>query len=142
MFKKASKSELRTWMIGDLVLFLILIFASISMFGTFAEDNKKIGNLIFGGIFIAIAVVCIMFFYKMIMAFQNYEERMEEMQKQEEEEKAKREEEEKERLLKEEEETKRFVEEYKKKVAEAEEQRRILKEEKAKQLAEEKAKKQ
>lgn len=141
MFKRASKSELRTWMIGDLVLFILLIFGAISMFGTFAENSKKVGSLIFGGVLMAIAVICIMFFYRMIIAFQNYEERMEEMERLEAEEKARKEEEDKERILQEEEETKKFVEEYKRKVAEAEEQRRILKEEQAKQKALEQEKK-
>lgn len=127
MFKRATKSELKTWMIGDLVLFIILMFSSISAFGTFAE-NEEIGSLILGLVLMSIALLCVFFFIKMIKAFQTYDERMEIYAKEEEEEKIKKEQEEQERIKKEEEETKKFIEEYKKKVAEAEEQRRLEKE--------------
>lgn len=130
MFNKASKSELKTWMFGDLVLFIILILASVSMFGSFADDTDKIGYLIFGLLFIALGFLCMFFFYKMIKAFQTYEERMEELEKIMEEERLQQEQEEKERIQREEEETKKFIEEYQKKVQEAEEQRKLEKEQK------------
>ena len=47
MFKKANKSELKTWMIGDIILFIICTIASISMLGTYVND-KKISYLIYG----------------------------------------------------------------------------------------------
>ena len=132
MFKKASKSELRTWMIGDLFLILILLFSAFALFQQYTEDvkNPKVSYLIFGFVFILIAFLCLFFFYKMILAFRDYEERMAILEKEQEEERLQREAEEKERLLKEEEETKKFIEEYQKKVQEAEEQRKLAQEQK------------
>lgn len=128
MFHRANKNELRTWMLGDIVLFLILAFSSVPLIGTFVENTKKVGSLVFGIIFIGIAALCIFYFVKMIQAFRKYEERMEIQAKKEAEEKAKEEAEEAEKLAKEEEETKKFIEEYQKKVAEAEEERQKEKE--------------
>lgn len=132
MFKKANKSELRTWMIGDLFLILILLFSALALFQKYTEDIKdpKISYLIFGFIFIIVAFICLFFFYKMILAFRDYEERMAALEKEQEEERLQREAEEKERLQREEEETKKFIEEYQKKVQEAEEQRKLAKEQK------------
>ena len=132
MFKKANKNELRTWMIGDLFLVLILLFSSLALFQQFTEDVKdpNISYLIFGFVFIVVAFICLFFFYKMILAFRNYDERMAALEKEQEEERLQREAEEKERLQSEEEERKKFIEEYQKKVQEAEEQRKLAQEQK------------
>ena len=90
MFKKASKGELKTWMIGDLLIVVLLLFVSVSMISEYTE-SEKISSLIWGLVFIFIAMFLMFLFYKMIIAFRTYEERMEEMQKQEEEERLQRE---------------------------------------------------
>lgn len=132
MFKKTTKSELRTWMIGDIFVILILFISAFALIQQYTEETKnpKISTLIFGIIFILIALLCFYFFYKMILAFRNYEERMAILEKEQEEERLQREAEEKERIAREEEETKRFIEEYQKKVQEAEEQRKLAQEQK------------
>jgi len=115
MFKRASKGELKTWMIGDLLIVVLLLFVSVSMISQYT-DTEKTSALIWGLLFIFIAVLLMFLFYKMIVAFKTYEERMEELQKQEEEERKQREAEEAEKLRLEEEETRKFIEEYQKKV--------------------------
>ncbi len=132
MFKKASKSELKTWMIGDLIMFMVTTIACISMFGTYVNDNKT-GYLVFGIIFIFVIAFCIFLFIKMIQAYMTYEERKKIMDEEEARIKAEKEKEEQERLKKEEEETKAFIEEYQKKVHEAEEQRKLEHEQNAKE---------
>ena len=124
MFHKASKSELKTWMFGDLILFIVIMFTSVSMFASYVEDTDTVKYLIWGLVFIAIAGLCLFFFYKMIMAFRSYEARMEVLEKEMEAERIAREKEEEERIKKEEEETKKFIEEYQKKLQEAEELRK------------------
>ena len=131
MFKRATKSELKTWMIGDLLIVALLLFISLSMISDYTNTDK-VSTLIWGLVFLFIGILLIFFFYNMIIAFKTYEERMEEMQKLEEEERIKREAEEQERLRLEEEETKKFIEEYQKKVQEAEEQRKLEQEQKGK----------
>ncbi|MCI5939324.1 MAG: hypothetical protein SOU07_04350 [Bacilli bacterium] len=123
MFKKANKSELKTWMIGDIILFIICTIASISMLGTYVND-KKISYLIFGIIFICVILFCAFMFIKMIKAYITYDGRKKIMDEQAEKERLQKEQEEKERLQNEQEETKKFIEEYHKKVQEAEEQRK------------------
>ena len=123
MFKKANKQELRTWMIGDSILFLILMIATISMIGTFIND-KKIGYLIFSIIFVIVIFFCILMLIKMIKAYLTYDERKKIMDMEEEKERLEKEKLEKEKLEKEAEETKKFIEEYQRKVQEAEEQRK------------------
>ena len=90
MFKRATKSELKTWMMGDLLIVVLLIFVSLSMISDYT-DTKKIPTLIWGLLFLFIAVLLIFLFYNMIIAFKTYDERMKEIQKQEEEEKIQRE---------------------------------------------------
>ncbi len=132
MFKKANKSELKTWMLGDLIMFLVATIACISMFGTYFND-KKTGYLVFGIIFIFVVVFCLFLFIKMIQAFTTYEERKKIMDEEEARIKLEKEKEEQERLKKEEEETKAFIEEYQKKVQAAEEQRKLEQEQNAKE---------
>ena len=65
MFKKANKSELKTWMIGDIILFIICTIASISMLGTYVND-KKISYLIFGIISFCILIIISIMAYMLI----------------------------------------------------------------------------
>ena len=81
MFKRASKSELKTWMIGDLLIVVLLLFISVSMISSYT-DTEKFSTLIWAMIFLFVAILLMFFFYKMIIAFKTYEERMEEMQRQ------------------------------------------------------------
>ncbi len=133
MFKRANRSELRTWILGDIFLFLIAGIASIAMFGT-----GKVGTIIAGVVFVLIAALCVFFLFKMIIAYRTYDERKEQEEKDEEERK-KQEELEKEELLKQEEKEREELQaEYEKKTqevqakvkAEIEENRRIEEEKK------------
>ena len=134
MFKKANKNELKTWMLGDIFVILILLISAFALIQKYTEEIKdpNISYLIFGLVFIFISFFFLFFFYKMILAYRNYDERMAILKEEEEKERLQREEEEKERLRQEEEETKKFIEEYQKKVQEAEEQRKIAQEQKGK----------
>ena len=134
MFKKANKNELKTWMLGDIFIILILLISAFALIQKYTEEIKdpNISYLIFGLVFIFISFFFLFFFYKMILAYRNYDERMAILKEEEEKERLQREEEEKERLRQEEEETKKFIEEYQKKVQEAEEQRKLAQEQKGK----------
>ena len=127
MFKKATKNELKTWMLGDIFITIMLFVSSFALFQKYSEQVKEpdIRLLIFGIIFIIVGIFCIFFFYKMIMAYRTYEERMAVLEKEMEEERLQREAEEQERIRREEEETQKFIEEYQRKVKEAEEQRKL-----------------
>ena len=63
MFKKASKGELKTWMIGDLLIVVLLLFVSVSMISEYT-DSEKLSSLIWGLVFIFIAVFFCFFFIK------------------------------------------------------------------------------
>lgn len=123
MFKKANKSELKTWLIGDCILFIICAIAAVSMFGTFMND-KKTSYLVFGIIFACVVLFCIFMLIAMVKAYSTYDERKKVLDAKEEQDRLAREKEEQERLAKEQEETKKFIEEYQRKVQEAEEQRK------------------
>lgn len=123
MFKKANKAELKTWLIGDCILFLICTIAAVSMFGTYIND-KKTSYLVFGIIFTCVVLFCIFLLVAMVKAYATYDERKKVMDAKEAEDRLLKEKEEQERLAKEEEETKKFIEEYQRKVQEAEEQRK------------------
>ena len=127
MFKRATKNELKTWMLGDIFITILLFVSAFALFQKYSEQikNPDIRLLIFGIIFLVIGIFCIFFFYKMILAFRSYEERMAILEKEMEEERLQREAEEQERIRREEEETQKFIEEYQKKVKEAEEQRKL-----------------
>ncbi len=127
MFKKATKGEIKTWMLGDIFITIMLFVSSFAMFQKYSEEVKDpdIKLLIFGIIFLLIGIFCVFFFYKMILAYRSYEERMAVLEKEMEEERLQREAEEQERIRREEEETQKFIEEYQKKVKEAEEQRQL-----------------
>lgn len=130
MFKRASKNELKTWMLCDLLLMALLMFVSISKIMESTEKDGKFSDLIWGIIFLFMVLFLFFLFYKMIVAFRTYEKRMEEIEKIEVELQAQREAEEKARLEQEELETKKFIEDYQRKVQEAEEQRKLEKEQK------------
>ena len=61
MFKRAGKGELKTWMIGDLLIVLLLLFVSVSMISEYT-DSEKLSSLIWGLVFIFIAVLLMFLF--------------------------------------------------------------------------------
>lgn len=124
MFKKATKSELKTWMICDVLIVVIAICVSISMLMKYV-DEEEISQLVWGLVLLFIGILLLFFFWKMIIAFTTYDERMAEFEKEKAEEEKRIREAEEERIRLEEEETKKFIEEYQKKVQEAEEQRKL-----------------
>ena len=67
MFKRATKAELKTWMLGDLFIEVLLIFFSISMIMKYTEE-EKMSYLIWGLILLFTAILLVFFFYKMIIA--------------------------------------------------------------------------
>ena len=88
MFKKADKQELRTWLIGDIFITLILAIASIGcIVGLFS--NFSVGKLIWGIIFVLLTVLFGSFFFKIINAMKTYDERKALKEKEESEKEAK-----------------------------------------------------
>ena len=81
MFKKATKSELRTWMLCDIIIVIISICVSISMLMKYV-DEEKTSHLVWGLILLFIGILLLFFFWKMIIAFTTYNERMAEFEKQ------------------------------------------------------------
>lgn len=75
MFKKATKAELRTWMVVDLLLMIICIFVFAVLLGTFIKTPKKYGALIFAVLLAGLIVAIVIYFLKMVKAFRTYDER-------------------------------------------------------------------
>lgn len=131
MFKKADKKELRTWMLGSVLMFIIAALVSVIQIGSLIKNGFSVGALILSIIFLLLAVLFGMFIYKSIIAYKTYDERA---SKKEAEEKAELERREAELKLKHEQE-KNEMEEIRKR--EAEKQRQNMEELEAKRKEEE-----
>jgi len=75
MFQKADKSELRIWLLGDILIILCGGLASVSLIGGAFGDSFKIGRLIWGIVFLGLTVLCVLFFVKIIKALKTYDSR-------------------------------------------------------------------
>ena len=131
MFKKADKKELRTWMLGSVLLFIIAALVSVIQIGSLIKNGFSVGTLILSILFLLLAALFGMFIYKSIIVYKTYDERA---SKKEAEEKAEKERIEAELKLKHEQE-KNEMEEIRKR--EAEKQRQNMEELEAKRKEEE-----
>ena len=89
MFKKADKQELRTWLIGDIFITLILAFVSVVCIVGLFTGTFSVGKLIWGIVFALLTVLFCSFFFKIINAIKTYEERKALKEKEESEKEAK-----------------------------------------------------
>lgn len=89
MFKKADKQELRTWLIGDIFITLILAFVSVVCIVGLFTGTFSVGKLIWGIVFTLLTVLFCSFFFKIINAIKTYEERKALKEKEESEKEAK-----------------------------------------------------
>lgn len=89
MFKKADKQELRTWLIGDIFITLILAFVSVVCIVGLFTGTFSVGKLICGIVFTLLTVLFCSFFFKIINAIKTYEERKALKEKEESEKEAK-----------------------------------------------------
>ena len=62
------KNELKTWMLGDIFITIMLFVSSFALFQKYSEQVKEpdIRLLIFGIIFIIVGIFCIFFFYSFV----------------------------------------------------------------------------
>ena len=75
MFKKADKKELRTWMLGSILMFIIAALVSVIQIGSLIQNGFSVGALILSIVFVLLAVLFAMFIYKSIIAYKTYDER-------------------------------------------------------------------
>ena len=86
MFKKADKSELRTWLLGDIILFAIGLVVLIACVGGMASSNEfKVGTLVFALIGLGVSILAFLFLLNIIKALKTFDQRKESKEKAEKE---------------------------------------------------------
>ena len=80
MFKKADKKELRTWMLGSILLLVIALLLSVIEIGSLIKNGFSVGTLILGIIFVLLAALFALFIVKSVEAYKTYDKREEERQ--------------------------------------------------------------
>ncbi len=74
MFKKAEKNELKTWLLGIIILLVIFLFASIICVGSLISEFKT-GYLVFSIIFALATFLFAMLLIKCFKAYKSFDER-------------------------------------------------------------------
>ena len=77
MFKRANKSELKTWLFGDILIFIFASIMGIVLLSQFINDTTKVAGLVFSILFFVLAVLCFMFMLKIIRAYLSIDSRTE-----------------------------------------------------------------
>lgn len=76
MFKKAEKNELRTWLLGDIILLVVSAFVCFLFIGDMINNEEfNIGKTIFAVIFALIMVYCVIYLTRLLKAYKTYDER-------------------------------------------------------------------
>ncbi|MFA6843876.1 MAG: hypothetical protein WCR33_05715 [Bacilli bacterium] len=101
MFKRANKGELKTWLFGDILIFIFATIMGIVLLSQFINDTTKVAGLVFCILFLVLAVFCFMFMLNIIRAYLSIDSRTETQEAEDNAKKEQEEQEKQERLEKE-----------------------------------------
>lgn len=77
MFKRANKGELKTWLFGDILIFIFAAIMGIVLLSQFINDTTKVAGLVFCILFLGLAFFCFTFMLKIIRAYLSIDSRTE-----------------------------------------------------------------